>query len=528
MTSNASFPFQDSSKDHYKQSIDQIIQTLSPTSIPTSIPTLSPTSIPTIPPTIPPTLSPTIPPTIPPTPPPSLPIEYPQIYNNLVNNLNERRDIVGIFWRRVSNYNSSQIISILDYYYPLQSEYIKYIYRSTFFHISFNKDFESINSQYTSFPDDSYYWFKSNKQDYHPIYGTYYMQHRIWKHQFRSLNGDMNNNYNIRYLFGGRWKSGFGSVMHVFTCMLAVAINQNRVLMYIDNDYPDWIDKDFCTEKTYNCYFSPITNITFDGKSILSLNDLDKRIPNFRSYNRYEKMEPGSDNDQYVYAKTHSTPFLSRPKTVPKFVQEFCDMNGLIKEECAIYWRIQAIAFLTRMNPRTIEWIKNYRKENCPQCQDSYDADIHIRHGDKFTEMPLVDNSYYFDPVIILCKYFNKEKMTVFINADENRSIQELSSYNNNIATMISYNNPNRNNQFMDTLKTIPYITLISLANLYESLYSPIHIGTYGSNWNRYLFELKQTIGYGGKSMFLEVGKTSCISYVDCKNINTDVNGFWR
>ncbi|KAK8807011.1 hypothetical protein WA158_003770 [Blastocystis sp. Blastoise] len=199
------------------------------------------------------------------------------------------------------------------------------------------------------------------------------------------------------------------------------------------------------------------------------------------------------------------------------------------------------------MNKQTQEWINRYSRDSCPLCnihksknrdtsklnntydKDSYnnndshgnneyiyDVDIHIRHGDKNKEMKLISAKEYISPLFLLHHYLKQNSLLIFLNSDDIESIHYIQSHLSSQDSLVYFSSQQRYNYAFDQLYQQSNITLLSLANLYHSLYSSIHIGTFSSNWNRLLYELKLTVGNGATSMFLEVGYYSCVSYIEC------------
>ena len=76
--------------------------------------------------------------------------------------------------------------------FPLITEYNEefkeyYTYRQIYFKWNINSEAYRLHKQYTDFPDPSYYWVypkDEEPKERHVLFGTYYIQHEIWKHQF--------------------------------------------------------------------------------------------------------------------------------------------------------------------------------------------------------------------------------------------------------------------------------------------------------------------------------------------------------
>ena len=98
----------------------------------------------------------------------------------------------------------------------------------------------------------------------------------------------------------------------------------------------------------------------------------------------------------YIYTNLRQT------SEVPMFIPSLFDNGKIYNSLQDFYWRIQAVTFLTRLNERTVNWIYDYKKQNCKNCKNEYDISLYIRHGDKHKEMKLIDSDVYRETIKIL------------------------------------------------------------------------------------------------------------------------------
>ena len=80
------------------------------------------------------------------------------------------------------------------------------------------------------------------------------------------------------------------------------------------------------------------------------------------------------------------------PGHFPSFVSKFVKNSP---SSVKWFWRLQGATFITRLNERTLNWIREYETENCKDCSNNYDISLYIRHGDKGQEMKLVSAEVY-------------------------------------------------------------------------------------------------------------------------------------
>ena len=89
---------------------------------------------------------------------------------------------------------------------------------------------------------------------------------------------------------------------------------------------------------------------------------------------------------------------------MPPFVQKILDKTPVPSEYHEWYYNIAAVTYLMRLNVRTLNWLNFYEKEKMINPKKFYDIGIHVRHGDKGSEMLLVKAKNYMPAVDILQK----------------------------------------------------------------------------------------------------------------------------
>ncbi|KAK8792063.1 hypothetical protein WA158_005440 [Blastocystis sp. Blastoise] len=420
------------------------------------------------------------------------------------------------YWNQLSKQNDSYILfvskQIFHIYYETNIDY------SFIFRFSKTNKLSTVINNINDFPDATYYWpfnYVKPKKQSNILYGTYYIQNKIVDYQ-NSFNCS-----NAQYLIFGTEYTGIGANIHVMGALLAQAINLNRVFVTIDNNRLFWIEKPLCKENSFLCYFERMSPCQSHIKNHLhKFRSLEYVIsnPRVKNLNKF-------NDTKYIYSHSQSVTAYNSRYTVPYFVKKFCNELTLSPKECLVYWRIQSVTFITRYNKRFNNYLNNRLKNDCPNCLNHYDVDIHMRSGDKGKEMIIPTSLAYTYPLIIIQKILNKTNLNVYINGDSEEDIRNAEKSSNN--NFIYIKDQPRKNEIIDKLIKQPHMTIYSFQNLKESLKSSIHVGTFESNWNRLIFELKLTIGYGRESLFFETGHGNCISYIDCHKTKTIFNPIW-
>ena len=396
--------------------------------------------------------------------------------------------------------------------FPLITEYNEefkeyYTYRQIYFKWNINSEAYRLHKQYTDFPDSSYYWVYpkgEEPKERHVLFGTYYIQHEIWKHQFPATCD------NKKFLIVPLWHLGIGSIIHILVYALTWALETDRILITKNFLGSKWGDPEFCDAENQSilCYLQPITNCTVseeDAKKAFHNNtifesDTHAHLPSLSSLSQVV-------NCKYVYSPNNITLQLQVPSIVHKVM-----VTESSNHYCRWYWRMQGATFITRLNERTMNWIREYEKETCEECKNEYDISVHIRHGDKGIEVRLIDADVYKEAIKIITSLGMKKNYTVYVNADDEESIHSIHS----LPYSISSFGHARHNYGILELNQQSHIGLISFADLFNHIRADHCIGTISSNWCQLIYGLRSTVGMKSDGFIVEVGDQKCISYSHC------------
>ena len=281
--------------------------------------------------------------------------------------------------------------------------------------------------------------------------------------------------------------------------------------MIVRNLYTtNWGDKEFCTgvENSIMCYFQPITNCTVTDEDIQRAfnNDTEftssthAHVHNFTELALYPTV-------QYVFSSYNfQLNFMS-----PTIVHNILRQENLVHYS-RWYWRIQAATFIVRLNERTINWIRDYEKENCKECKNEYDISLYIRHGDKHLEMKLVDADVYKDATKLLTSLNMKKNYSIYVNGDDQESIDIVHSLPYDVVSF----NRTRNNAALGHLRRQRHIGLISMADIYDQIRADHCVGTIRSNWCQVIYSLKMTVAMKSDGFIFDVGKRICMTHSNC------------
>ena len=180
-----------------------------------------------------------------------------------------------------------------------------------------------------------------------------------------------NNCSKAKFLISSGWFGGFGSVIHVESVVLAIAIELNRVLLpHPDGVVRGWprdfgynidqgwqVDTHFCRDQNTNsldCYYEPWSSCTLEdalrGKNIKSVPDLW-----FRSY-EYDQLYRNGNRTlptsfQKRNARHRTIQFINTATQIRFFPSKFRDLvacSPMRPDFDYYWWRAVATSYLIR------------------------------------------------------------------------------------------------------------------------------------------------------------------------------------
>lgn len=377
-----------------------------------------------------------------------------------------KKKLMFNFWKEILRHN-------------LAVDEIKYVFNDLFPYYKMN--------QKIFFYDPSKKVEFSNEQ----IYGTKEIQNLILKNQFPKNCSDRN------FILSPQHYSGIGSMIHVFGSALAKGMNENRTVINHPHFFPKFSQSHICKRKPgLDCFLIPISNCSFSEKEILSN---PKRFTPF------------------------DIPRLEIPKAILPIIQKTATPKSLYY----FYWRIQAAYFMVHFNNITKRLIDDFRKKHLINPKSQYDVSLHIRHGDKHREMPLIKTDFYLYPLEILFKLFNR-RLSVFISSDDQSAVNFFDSIDKKKFDISYFDFQRQKNGYnLKRLSNGFNNSIQSFSNLIESINSHYLIGTLQSNWNRLILELRLQYQPEMELPYFEVGGIRCVTPIQCKHFSSDLYFDW-
>jgi hypothetical protein len=294
------------------------------------------------------------------------------------------------------------------------------------------------------------------------IHGWRWAVDEIWKSQHHSTQCKTQ-----RFLIGSDFGFGFGAEMHVWGAALGAALSLNRVFIQSpDVNHKYYTANEFCTNSSsksnLDCYYEPWTDCALEdalGPQAVDMyhavyskrfpgshraDDADAIIAKYNGplYTEYtisddlakrlgsgdpgaiEKVRSDLEPFQTVFIWNHNEFRLHMPIPMRAFTDTCLPMEPRFRY---YWWRAVSVAYMIRPNEHTLAWLKEQRDTNFPgrfESETSTTASssvspatpvterpppvvsMYIRHGDKGSEMHLVDAVVYLDAAVhIFDKY---------------------------------------------------------------------------------------------------------------------------
>ena len=212
---------------------------------------------------------------------------------------------------------------------------------------------------------------------------THRAQMAIFRHQFRSPAACSR----AKYLQGGFSTSGLGSQLHIATFHLAYAMETGRIFLWDANAGADFATSSLCARQpTFLCFFTAPTNCTPGRASDV------------------ERLRRGMIHTaRAARAQRRSKDLV--PEAALSLLRAAAPRLAQTRAARVQWWRGQALAFLSRLNPTALTRIRAIRYRAAaahvvPSTTRGVElllrvplppgvVSVHVRHGDKALEMKL-------------------------------------------------------------------------------------------------------------------------------------------
>lgn len=427
--------------------------------------------------------------------------------------------IYSNLWKELSLYKSHEIKHILNILFPNVANHHNKnnpLERELFFDKTI-KIFNEYVDMHKDWPDESYNWEPPSNQKVgkYVIPGMKDVQHIIWKHQHPIQCRDK------KFLSEEVLIGGFGSNLHVFSTILADALDEDKILIFSENNLL-WENGPYCHEPISDYQKEYIEKLQKRKRTAIPRN-----ITNIKQKtNGYDCFfSPLTNCSLYDNLTVEIRRGFIRAKPIPQIILPIVKRLKIPENLYYFYWRLCAITYFVRYNEIAKSWMKELEEDFLVNPVDEYDVSIYVRHGDKFFEMALVENQQYVGALNVIQKILKKDKLNVFLSTEDPKTIQWFINNTNFSLTYFDFELGNYNLDYAVTLGNI--LTRQMLANLKHSLFSTFVIGTLSSNWNRIIQELRMTTAGYANSYYFEVGDHACVSLEHCKLIGEKFHMNW-
>lgn len=152
----------------------------------------------------------------------------------------------------------------------------------------------------------------------------------------------------------GEGSHGVGSLLHLETTALLLALNSGRVLTEIPGTF--MTDHPYCGNRSTldSCYFEPLTHCVITPEQIASARILNgtSRSPDQLTFQNGKGLE---ELPQFVLADKLFPQKSPISQTIPKPFQEMLKDAGLPSKNAYYWWRAQAIAYIVRPNKQALQ-----------------------------------------------------------------------------------------------------------------------------------------------------------------------------
>lgn len=397
--------------------------------------------------------------------------------------LKRRKCIWSKLWKEISYLNKSDICEVISILYPTIVKGRFGGYRNYFYSTDKIKNFDQNffeKEKTMKWPDDSYQQWVPKNLTFNKrsiLMGQKYIQNELWRRQHPpSCN-------NVTFCLIQTRQSGLGCDIHSYAISMGYCMSQpNTVFDFVPEERDVWAHGPFCKKnKNFRCFVEPLTNCSVPKDHI----EREKRSYKRRKYQGF---------------------------IMPDFVKNILSKSLISEEYYEWYWTVAASTYLMRLNKNTIEWLDSFESKNVVNPKPFYDLAVHVRHGDKYKEMKLINAKNYFPAIQIYSKIFGKklDEINVFVSTEDPDVINWFINQSGCSVSYVKYarNNPN----LRSMVKMGDNLALISLANLRLSLRTNVRVDTMASNWNRLIFELMQTTTENAEAMVFEMGIMSSLT----------------
>ena len=367
------------------------------------------------------------------------------------------------------------------------------------------------------------------------LYGAKYGLQEIFRNQNPS------NCSEATFLISNGYIAGFGARLHTEVIGLTIAMELGRVyLPRNDNKSLTWeTSSRHCTSRlknNLNCFYESWSKCSIADaiKGVSKIDDLFT-INTYRDIPMDFFINPSAASDYRNSLSGHSAVLIdldwrigsyeAQYKIIPYKLSRQLECGPVAREARYLWWRSIAITYLLRPNAETLQLIAQNRQvsiNNTNPC-----ISVYIRHGDKKSEMKLIQTDQYWAAVEFLVHEgflpgYNGSanqtyKGTIFLGTDDPQALQDTVNWGQVKGYDIQYTKIlDRSEQLKHqaavpgTRSELEYISY--LVNLEYALKCEAWVCTLGSNTCGIIDDMRVTVAGKSNRAFLDLSTETCSS----------------
>ena len=312
----------------------------------------------------------------------------------------------------------------------------------------------------------------------HVLFGTSLAQRRIWNSQYTE------NCSTAKYVVHRLPSNGIGSVLHVASAGLALAMQLGRIYVEQADTSNFWLQGTFCNDSGTmdGCYFEPWSNCRSH-----------EALPIDADY------DVGVDQSHLRTIALHGNEYQVRT-LVPNIFHKLLEADDLIPHESWYYWwRAQAIAFLVRPNGAVLTELEARRAKVFGRSElPPGTISVHVRHGDKHIEAQEIPNEAYEKEANYLrARFPDLLSSSIYLSTEDPGTVDFFTEARSwSVGFMLVERKPDKSKSTTEYAQQFgPTEEMLnSLLSLQLALEADAWVGTLSSNWCRLIDELRSTV----------------------------------
>ena len=319
------------------------------------------------------------------------------------------------------------------------------------------------------------------------LYGSVAAQHFIWHHQHPE---SCDAKRFLLYESDAPASHGIGSTLHIATWALAEAIQMDRILLFSPSPNGVWTQGSFCEgfDNFHDCYFEPISSCNYhDVVRAVATTDIvevdqssDQRHVKLVTLSKSAAL--GEDADRKFVV----------PTSLLKFVQD----SNIRNDSLYFWWRAQGLACIVRPTARTLAGIKTAQEQQSWTSMPDGAISVHVRHGNKGTEMPLLPDETYLALAEDLVRESPGLNRVIYLSSEDPQSVAFFTALDTWTVLTVNATRPEGAVDASEYARSVgaDQEVLKTLVDLDFALQCFGWVGTIESNWGRMIEELRSTI----------------------------------